>query len=465
MANRPTRNRLLCILLPFLAALPAAAAPAAPDPQSLLDAALSAPDRPYQGHLTVTEWFGWQTHAEEVEVYYSPTNRYRWEFLAPDGSVSRVAVSDGTHETIRFERPGGQDKTVTGEAVRTATKLMIPQRERELLLKNYQLSVAGPEKVAGRKAWRLDLLPKSAGGKPHQSLKPYQSLWIDTETQIILSIKRYLPNKKFATLSRFTHFDLKPPLAESLFTLPLDSATPVTTDMTPDFLSIDELEKATGRETDLPEELPGGFAFESADYFDVGKDMVRHVRFTDGLAVLSVFLTDKPVSLPPSGAMQLKSELSPPGSLRLSNTGKVYSFQRGKQHYTLMSDISRDLLEHIASRVAPPKKAAKKAKTAPVAAAAPAPAPAPEPAQEGHIRWTKMAGSVESVELAANRLWAKAKKGKSRDFKVTAATELIRDKRPATLADVKPGDKVKLLRYNSATQEIKKIELATASSR
>ena len=85
----------------------------------------------------------------------------------------------------------------------------------------------------------------------------------------------------------------------------MDSATPVTQDMTPDFLSIDEMEKATGRETELPAELPGGFAFESADYFDVGKDMVRHLRFTDGLAVLSVFLTDKPVRLPRGSAMQL----------------------------------------------------------------------------------------------------------------------------------------------------------------
>jgi hypothetical protein len=76
-----------------------------------------------------------------------------------------------------------------------------------------------------------------------------------------------------------------------------------------------------------------------------------------------------------------------------------------------------------------------------------------------------MAGSVDSVDLAADRLWAKAKTGKSRDFTVTGATEILRDKRPAKLADIKPGDKVKLLRYNSATREIKKIELASAASR
>jgi len=453
MATRPTRNSATLLLLAVLAQASAASAAvsAPPDPQSLLDAALSAPDRSYRGHLTVTDWFGRQTRAEEVEVYYSPTNRYRWEFLAPDGTVSRVAVSNGTNETIRFEHPG---KTVTGEAVRSATKLMMPQREKDLLLKNYRLSVTGPDLVAGRKAWVLALQPLVAG-------KPHQLLWIDTQTQIILSIRRYLPKKQFATLSRFTHFELDASLPASLFALQIDSSTPVAQDLTPDFLSIDELEKATGRETELPAALPGGFEFESADYFDIGKDMVRHLRFTDGLAVLSVFLTDKPVRLPQGGAMRLNSEISPPGSLRLSSTGKVFSFQRGGQYYTLMSDASRELMERIAARVAPPKKSAKKAKTAaPPAAAAQAPT-----APEGRIRWTKMAGSVDSVDLAASRLGAKAKTGKSRDFLVTGATEIIRDKKPAKLSDVKPGDKVKLLRYNSATQEIKRIELAPASSR
>ena len=62
-------------------------------------------------------------------------------------------------------------------------------------------------------------------------------------------------------------------------------------------------------------------------------------------------------------------------------------------------------------------------------------------------------------------LYRSAKTGKSRDFSVTEETEMLRDKKPAKLSDVKPGDKVKLLRYNSATREIKKIELAPAASR
>ena len=448
MAIRPTRNNLPFLAAAFLAALPAAAA--APDALTLLDAALTAPEHSYQGHLTVTEWFGKQTRAEEVEVSYSPTNRYRWEFLAPDGSAARVAVSDGSNEQILLVRQG---KAVTGEAVRSSTKLMIPEREKELLLKNYRLSVTGPDMTAGRKTWVLDLQPLVAG-------KPRQLLWIDAQTDVTLAIKRYLPRKQFAILSRFTHFTIKPSLPEETFRLQLASPSIVSGDMTPDFLSIDELEKTTGRETDLPEALPGGFVFESADYFEVNKDMVRHLRYTDGLAVLSIFLTDRPVRLPPGGTMRLDPRLSPPGSLRLSSTGKVFAFKRGSQHYTMMSDVSRDLLESIAARLTAPKPKAAARRTA----VAPAASEAPQ-AQEGRIRWTKMAGSVESVDLPAGRLWVKArtKGAKSRDFSLTEVSVIIRDKRPAKLSDIRPGDKVRLLRYNSANREIKKIELTAAS--
>jgi hypothetical protein len=252
-----------------------------------------------------------------------------------------------------------------------------------------------------------------------------------------------LPKHQFATQSRFTRFELKESLPDELFTLKAASAA-ASNDITPDFLSIDELEKATGRETDLPDQLPGGFDFESADFFEVGKDMVRHLRYTDGLAVLSIFLTDRPVRLP-AGGNAGAIRLSPPGSLRLSSAGKVFSWRRGRHYYTLMSDVSRELLTRIAQGAVPAPKRPAQAQ----AAASP----------EGRIRWTKFAGRVESIDTAANRVWVKGKTGKSRDFLAAPGAEIIRDKKPAAFSDIKPGDKVKLLRYNSATRAIKRIEL------
>ncbi|MFA6002691.1 MAG: hypothetical protein WC881_01340, partial [Elusimicrobiota bacterium] len=155
MATRQNRNKSRLPALAaalFLPAAAASAAPASPSPLELLDAALRAPEVSYQGRMMITEWSGQQTRAEEVEVSYSPTNRYRWGFLRPDGTVSRLVVSDGSNEQIQLVDPG---KTINGESVRSATKLMFPEREKELLLKNYRLTVSGPDTVAGRKAWVL----------------------------------------------------------------------------------------------------------------------------------------------------------------------------------------------------------------------------------------------------------------------------------------------------------------------
>jgi outer membrane lipoprotein-sorting protein len=159
MATTPTRIKAAAaFILACLATTTLSAAQlSTPQPLELLDAALTAPEQSYRGRMMVTEWSGKTTRAEEVEVSYSPTNRYRWEFLAPDGSVNRVAISDGSNEQILLLRPG---KTVTGEAVRSSTKLMFPEREKELLLKNYRLSISGPDMVAGRKAWVLDISPQ-----------------------------------------------------------------------------------------------------------------------------------------------------------------------------------------------------------------------------------------------------------------------------------------------------------------
>ncbi len=65
--------------------------------------------------------------------------------------------------------------------------------------------------------------------------------------------------------------------------------------------AVEALNKATGDHSSLPLRLPGGFVFESADVFPVGKSKVRHARYTDGLTVISLFLTDRPVRLPKGG--------------------------------------------------------------------------------------------------------------------------------------------------------------------
>jgi outer membrane lipoprotein-sorting protein len=333
MRLSPTFSKGAAVLALLLPALAAAAA--APTAEELLQSALASPAIPYQGKVMVTQWYGKQTRAEEMRVHFAPPDNIRREFLKPDGRIARVSVSDGEQETVSR---GG--KVVVGDAVRSYEKVMPPEREREVLLSNYELIVDTADKVAGRPVWLLTLKPKIEG-------KAWQSMALDQETKVVLRVKRYLPRRSFASQATFTSFEPNKPQDEALFHLGTTTAAAVSAPaLTPDFMTLDQLAKEMGRTSRLPQTLPSGFVFESADVFKAGKSRVAHARYTDGLTVLSVFETERKVRVPKSGVIATREGF--PGVLSASVEGKVLSLQSGGRHYTLMGDLSRELLADIA---------------------------------------------------------------------------------------------------------------------
>ena len=308
-----------------------------PAPEALLEAALTAPAVSYQGRVTVTQWYGKQTRAEELRVYFLPPDNFRREFLSPDGAVTRVSVSDGDVESVRLVRAG---KTVVGDAVRSYEKVMSPQVEREALLSNYEITSSTGEKVAGRDTWRLTLKPRLDG-------KPWQTMWLDRETKAVLRSRRFLPKRPFASKAEFASFEPRAKLDPALFEVEASSAGAIAgPGLTPDFLTLAQLNAATGESANLPAQLPGGFVFESADVFPVGKSKVRHARYTDGLTVVSLFLTDRRVRLPKGGVIA-PGDTHLPGMLHASRAGKLIQWGGGARYFTLMGDVSRELVADI----------------------------------------------------------------------------------------------------------------------
>ena len=306
-----------------------------PAADELLQSALATPAIQYQGKVMVTQWSGKQTRAEEMRVHFVPPDNIRREFLAPDGRVARVSVSDGEFESV--SRDG---KVVVGDAVRSYEKVMTPERERELLLSNYELQVSTSDKVAGRPVWLLTLKPKLTG-------KVWQSMAVDQETKIVLRVKRYLPRRSSASQAYFTSFEPGKVQDPSLFHLGGSTTTAIAASaLAPDFMTLEQLAKETGRDPRLPKSLPGGFIFESADVIKAGRGRAAHARYTDGLTVLSIFETDRPVALPKSGMIETGSGF--PGALSASRGGKVLNLDTGGRHYTLMGDLSKELLGDVA---------------------------------------------------------------------------------------------------------------------
>lgn len=341
----PTPNRssssLLAAAAIFFAV--AAAAQTAPSVDQLLDATLEAPSTPYQGRVLVTQWFGKQTRAEEMRVYVSPPDKIRREYMSPDGGVSRVSVSDGTNESVRLVRSG---KIIIGNSVGSDEKVLPPDQERAALLANYDVQTSTGENVAGRPTWKLSMKPKFAG-------KSWQTLWMDRQTKVVLRTKRFIPHRQYANSAQFASFEPNKSTDPSLFEVEHSTFGVIEArHLAPKFMTLEELHKTTGEELRLPDHLPGGFVFESADVFPIGKNQVRHARYTDGLTVISIFETDRPVKLPASGTIPLgKGGLPLPGPLRSSSAGKVTQWRSHGRYYTLVGDVARELLFAIAKGV------------------------------------------------------------------------------------------------------------------
>lgn len=324
-------------LAALLVAAGGARAGETPEPAALLDAALAPPAVSYQGHVIVQQWFGKRQFAEEMRVYAEPPDKIRREFLSLDGAAKRVSISDGDVETIRLVRSG---KTIRGNAVRSDDKVMPADLERATLLSNYELLSSTGEKVAGRSTWRLTLTPKMDG-------KAWVTLWIDQDTKIVLRNRRFLPRRRFANVAQFVAFEPRKRLDPALFEI--DDSSPEATaarGLSPEFLTLEQMNAATGDQARLPPRLPGGFVFESADAFPVGKNTVRHARYTDGLTVISLFQTDRPVRLPTGGVLPA-GDTRLPGPLRASRAGKLIQWGAGARHYTLMGDVSKELVAEI----------------------------------------------------------------------------------------------------------------------
>jgi outer membrane lipoprotein-sorting protein len=337
MPRIPSSSSLAAAILFAALSITAAHAAVTPDPAALLDSTLAPPAVPYHGHATVTQWFGKQTRSEEMRVFVSPPDKIRREFLAPDGSVTRVSVSDGDEESVFLVRAG---KTIVGDAVRSYEKVLPPELERETLLSNYDLSSSTADKVAGRPTWRLTMKPKMVG-------KPWQMLWVDQDTKVVLRSRRYLPKRSFASRAQFDSFEARKPQDDALFQV-ADTTSGVieARGLAPKFLTLEQLNEETGVQSRLPPRLPGGFVFESADVLPVRGRKVLHARYTDGLIAISLFQTDRRVKIPKGGIIS-SGGVHLPGPLRASSAGKLIQWGGGRRYYTLMGDVSRELVADI----------------------------------------------------------------------------------------------------------------------
>jgi negative regulator of sigma E activity len=293
----------------------------------------------YEGRMLLTRWYGDKSQTEELEVHFRPPSFYRWEYLKPDGSPARIVISNANTEEIFVM---DNDTVLRGQAVHSSAKHMVPDQEWKLLLQNYKVQPKGTQHVAGRPSWVIEITPIHDG-------KPSEILWIDQELGLMLESKRFRPQGKLAATAQFVRFHAGVPVPLSLFKMVKEGDKRVEEHgYNPDFLTIEEFIKLTSRKPEIPTTLPMGFAFESADSFQVDSRNVDHFRFTDGLAVLSVFETKFPVRIPGNNTRQSYLPFRGPNLIETNETGHVLQKNFKDKHFTLIGDVSEDALRTIA---------------------------------------------------------------------------------------------------------------------
>lgn len=329
-----------------LAALAFAAPASAQDADAVLKKLIDGPKAPFEGRVLSTHWAGAKAGAaSEYEIRFSPPDRWRRDYLGGDGKPRAIVVSDGDKETVLLVSRG---KALVGDAPRSLEKVMGAEREEALLRSNYTISVTGKETVAGRTGVALELVPLEAG-------KPQQRLVIDEPTGAVLANRRHLPGGRLAASATYVRFSAKEQ-DEDMFRAPT-SSKPVEHSIDPDFMTMDAMSKELGRKVELPEKLSAGFEFESGDVLKVGKTKVAHARYTDGLAVVSIFELDKPVRAADVKRLNGSGGGGHSSGVTLSGPANAVRSSHGTRHVVLLSDVSRALLERIAAelRKAPPR--------------------------------------------------------------------------------------------------------------
>ncbi|RMF95410.1 MAG: hypothetical protein D6734_05610 [Candidatus Schekmanbacteria bacterium] len=157
------------------------------------------------------------------------------------------------------------------------------ESKEKLLLKNYSPFLKGEEKIAGRKAYVIEVKSRLKG-------RPSKLLWIDKENFAILSSKTFSCGGKLKTSVVFSEVDFHNEPPEKKFLLPEGFKVVTVEQRDRKIDSVDELSKKVEFDVKLPEKLPEGFVFDGFFLYrcNCGVNMA-HIRYFDGLAGISIF--------------------------------------------------------------------------------------------------------------------------------------------------------------------------------
>lgn len=244
---------------------------------------------------------------------------------------AREVVRDGSVVTCLFtdDQAAMVDKNPSRDLIGLGFSAPV-----ESLLENYRFMVDGEERVAGRTAHVVAVVPRESDRYAYR-------LWVDKDSSLLLKsmiIDRggdVLEQVQFAQLELLDQVPvtrLKPEITGSGFTWRTDEGSP----------------EATGATATAPQDstwqvgwLPGGFAMrdQAVDKLSTSEMPVAHLVYSDGLAMVSVFIE------------QLMPDDAPIEGHSSRGAVNAFSQMTDEHQVTVVGELPLDTVRRIAASV------------------------------------------------------------------------------------------------------------------
>jgi len=245
----------------------------------------------FQGRLTLVAQIPRGNPVCEARVIRKAPDKQRIEFTWPSEMRGTGMVINGEQRwSIRDNRERGGRPFLAPPPNRMMDDF--PLKNIQRLLRNYDIRVLDGGSIADRSTYLLEIDPKIAG-------KPSRKIWVDAEMSVILKVEHYDSQKRLRGFYSYSNIDFAPEIDEAVFRRghrtgngksqwpergrkELWSANQGKPDL-------GKIRKAVRLDVIIPDQLPAGFALQSIQALSFGERRNVHLRYTDGLAVISVF--------------------------------------------------------------------------------------------------------------------------------------------------------------------------------
>jgi hypothetical protein len=248
----------------------------------------------------IREWTDWEKPSPvRVRVDQSCTGASKVFVLAPITRQGYAIIDDGKQRTTY--NPDKRELAIQDSPLRRLQKGDTDRRIR-LLKANYSVAWEASEKVAGRPAHRVRVLPRS-----NQLFS--RRYWIDESKGVMLRVEWTAPDGKRQVMSNTISIDFPESLPPDTFARRfVGELREVHIQAPKRQRELTGLGKAVGFSPINPVELPFGMVFIGADAILGGNRTMAALRYTDGAANVTIYQTlAKNGSAPWSGRSNLQN--------------------------------------------------------------------------------------------------------------------------------------------------------------